>query len=172
MVYRVYVEKKPGFDHEASALYGELKSFLGIQGLTGVRIINRYDVENIDEAVFEKAVPNVFSEPMLDTVSYDMPEYAGVVFAAEYLPGQFDQRADSAAQCIQLLVQCDRPDVRTATVYILEGALSEHRRREETRHQPRGAPRGVPPARGDAENQVRHPRDRGDHDRLHRLFQG
>ncbi len=125
MVYRVYVEKKPGFDHEASALYGELKSFLGIKGLTGVRIINRYDVENIDEAVFEKAVPNVFSEPMLDTVSYDMPEYAGYVFAAEYLPGQFDQRADSAAQCIQLLVQCDRPDVRTATVYILEGELSE-----------------------------------------------
>ena len=124
MVYRIYVEKKPGFDHEASALYGELKSFLGIGGLTGVRIVNRYDVENIDAAVFEKAVPNVFSEPMLDTVSRDMPEYDGVVFAAEYLPGQFDQRADSAAQCIQLLKQCERPDVRTATVYILEGDLS------------------------------------------------
>ena len=125
MVYRIYVEKKPGFDHEASALYGELKSFLGIGGLTGVRIVNRYDVENLDAAVFEKAVSNVFSEPMLDTVTRELPEHSGYVFAAEYLPGQFDQRADSAAQCIQLLAQCERPDVRTATVYILEGALSD-----------------------------------------------
>ena len=118
------MEKKPGFDHEASALLEELKSFLGIAGLTGVRILNRYDVENIDEALFEQAVPNVFSEPMLDTVTRDMPEYAGAVFAAEYLPGQFDQRADSAVQCIQLLARCERPDVRTATVYILSGTLS------------------------------------------------
>ncbi|MBR2697133.1 MAG: phosphoribosylformylglycinamidine synthase, partial [Clostridia bacterium] len=125
MVYRIYVEKKPGFDHEASALYGELKSFLGIGGLTGVRIVNRYDVENLDEAIFEQAVSNVFSEPMLDTVTRELPEHSGYVFAAEYLPGQFDQRADSAAQCIQLLAQCERPDVRTATVYILEGALSD-----------------------------------------------
>ena len=125
MVYRVYVEKKPGFDHEAAALFGELTSFLGIRGLTGVRILNRYDVENLDAALFEKAVPNVFSEPMVDVVTRDMPEYTGTVFAAEYLPGQFDQRADSAAQCIQLLEQVERPDVRTATVYILEGALSE-----------------------------------------------
>ena len=125
MVYRVYVEKKPGFDHEAAALYGELTSFLGIGGLTGVRILNRYDVENIDAALFEQAVSNVFSEPMLDEVYREMPEYAGAVFAAEYLPGQFDQRADSAAQCIQLLAQVDRPDVRTATVYILAGELSE-----------------------------------------------
>ncbi len=124
MVYRVYVEKKPGFDHEARALYGELKSFLGISGLTGVRILNRYDVENIEEALFAQAVPNVFSEPMLDVVTRDLPELDGAVFAAEYLPGQFDQRADSAAQCIQLLSQCERPDVRTATVYVLEGALS------------------------------------------------
>ena len=126
MVYRVYVEKKPGFDHEASALYSELKSFLGIGGLTGVRILNRYDVENLDADLFEKAVPNVFSEPMVDTVTRELPEYSGVVFAAEYLPGQFDQRADSAAQCIQLLEQVERPDVRTATVYILEGSLTEH----------------------------------------------
>ena len=103
MVYRVYAEKKPGFDHEAAALYSELKSFLGISGLAGVRILNRYDVENLDEALFEKAVSNVFSEPMVDAVYRELPETAGVVFAAEYLPGQFDQRADSAAQCIQLL---------------------------------------------------------------------
>jgi len=125
MVYRVYVEKKPGFDHEAAALFSELTSFLGIRGLTGVRILNRYDVENLDADLFEKAVPNVFSEPMVDTVTRELPEYTGAIFAAEYLPGQFDQRADSAAQCIQLLEQVERPDVRTATVYILEGDLTE-----------------------------------------------
>ena len=124
MVYRVYAEKKPGYDHEAAALFEELKSFLGIEGLTGVRILNRYDVENIDEALFTQAVSNVFSEPMVDDVYREMPEYTGTVFAAEYLPGQFDQRADSAAQCIQLLAQVERPDVRTATVYILAGQLS------------------------------------------------
>ncbi len=124
MVYRVYAEKKPGYDHEAAALYDELKSFLGIEGLEGVRILNRYDVENIDEVLFEQAVSNVFSEPMVDDVYRELPEYAGVIFAAEYLPGQFDQRADSAAQCVQLLAQVERPDVRTATVYILAGDLS------------------------------------------------
>ena len=125
MVYRVYAEKKPGFDHEAAALYEELKSFLGIAGLTGVRILNRYDVENIDGALFEKAVSNVFSEPMVDEVYRELPPYEGAIFAAEYLPGQFDQRADSAAQCVQLLAQVERPDVRTATVYILAGKLSD-----------------------------------------------
>jgi len=125
MVYRVYAEKKPGYDHEAAALYEDLKSFLGIEGLAGVRILNRYDVENIDAALFEQAVSNVFSEPMVDDVYRQLPQYTGAIFAAEYLPGQFDQRADSAAQCIQLLAQVERPDVRTATVYILEGALSE-----------------------------------------------
>ena len=125
MVYRVYAEKKPGYDHEAAALYDELKSFLGIEGLTGVRILNRYDVENIDSALFEKAVSNVFSEPMVDDVYRELPDYTGAIFAAEYLPGQFDQRADSAAQCIQLLAQVERPDVRTATVYVLAGDLSD-----------------------------------------------
>ena len=125
MVYRIYVEKKPGYDHEAAALYGELKSFLGISGLTGVRLLNRYDVENLDAATFEQAVSNVFSEPMVDGVSRELPEFDGRIFAAEYLPGQFDQRADSAAQCIQLMAGCERPDVRTATVYLLSGALSD-----------------------------------------------
>ena len=125
MVYRVYAEKKPGYDHEAAALYCELKSFLGIEGLTGVRILNRYDVENIDPALFEVAVSNVFSEPMVDDVYRELPSYTGTVFAAEYLPGQFDQRADSAAQCVQLLQQVERPVVRTATVYILSGDLSD-----------------------------------------------
>ena len=124
MVYRVYVEKKPGYDHEAAALYEELKSFLGIEGLTGVRILNRYDVENIDAALFEQAVSNVFSEPMVDDVTRALPEHTGVVFAAEYLPGQFDQRADSAAQCIQIISQQERPLIRSAKLYALYGDLS------------------------------------------------
>nr|AIF26055.1 putative phosphoribosylformylglycinamidine synthase [uncultured bacterium Ad_125_D08] len=125
MVYRVYVEKKLGFDHEAAALHEELRSFLGLAGLAGVRILNRYDVENIDAALFDDAVENVFSEPMVDDVYRELPAHDGVAFAAEYLPGQFDQRADSAAQCVQLLRQVERPDVRTATVYLLSGSLSE-----------------------------------------------
>ena len=124
MVYRVYVEKKPGFDHEAGALLSELTSFLGICGLQSLRILNRYDVEDIEEAVFQKAVTNVFSEPMTDDVYSELPA-APCMFATEYLPGQFDQRADSAAQCIQLMAQCERPLVRTATVYILSGEIDD-----------------------------------------------
>ena len=126
MVYRLYVEKKPGFDHEASALLGELKSFLEIPALTGVRVINRYDVENIDESVYQRAVQNVFSEPMMDETCEHLPAHDGHILASEYLPGQFDQRADSAAQCIQLMAQCERPTVRTATVYLLSGELDEN----------------------------------------------
>ena len=125
MVYRLFVEKKPGFDHEASALCEELKSFLGIQRLGSVRVLNRYDVENIDSAVYRRAIENVFSEPMTDNVYEEMPAHEGFVLVAEYLPGQFDQRADSAAQCIQLMAQCERPTVRTATVYLLGGAIDE-----------------------------------------------
>ena len=124
MVYRLYVEKKPGFDHEAQGLFGELKSFLGIQGLTGLRVLNRYDVENIDEEIYRRAVNGIFSEPQLDDVYEELPEGSDFVLAAEYLPGQFDQRADSAAQCIQLMAQCERPLVRTATVYMMTGELS------------------------------------------------
>lgn len=125
MVYRLYVEKKPGFDHEADALHGELKSFLGIPELNGVRVINRYDVENIEESVYRRAVGNVFSEPMTDLTYEHLPEHEGRILASEYLPGQFDQRADSAAQCIQLMAQCERPAVRTATVYLLSGAIDD-----------------------------------------------
>ena len=122
MVYRVYVEK--GQTHEADSLLKEVKDFLQISGLTSVRILNRYDVEKIDEKLFGYAVNTVFSEPQVDNVSYDLPQ-GQVVFAVEPLPGQFDQRADSAAQCIQILAQCERPLVRTAKVYVLEGDLSE-----------------------------------------------
>ena len=124
MVYRVYVEKKPGQTHEADSLLKEVKDFLQIKNLASVRILNRYDVEKIEEDLFSYAVNTVFSEPQVDTVSYTVPT-GGVVFAVEPLPGQFDQRADSAAQCIQILSQGERPLVRTAKVYVLEGDLSE-----------------------------------------------
>ena len=124
MVYRIYVEKKPGFDGEAKDLCRELKELLGITRLQNLRLVNRYDVEGIDEALFEKAVPTVFSEPPVD-VTYNALPAAPHVFAVEYLPGQFDQRADSASQCIQLLSQGERPDVRSARVYMLDGDLTE-----------------------------------------------
>ena len=123
MVYRVYVEKKAGQTHEADSLLKEVKEFLQIKGLSSVRVLNRYDVEKIDEELFNYAVNTVFSEPQVDNVSFDVPT-GSVVFAVEPLPGQFDQRADSAAQCIQILSQGERPIVRTAKVYILEGELS------------------------------------------------
>ena len=121
MVFRIFVEKKEGLAHEANGLYGELKNLVGIEGLTSVRVINRYDVENIDEALFNQAVSTIFSEPQLDNVYYELENTDGVVFAVEPLPGQFDQRADSAAQCIQLQSQGERPTVRSAKVYILGG---------------------------------------------------
>ena len=123
MVYRIYVEKKPGFDGEAQSLLHELTELVGITSLKGLRLINRYDVEGIDKDLFDRAIPTVFSEPPVD-VTYDTLPQAQTVFAVEYLPGQFDQRADSASQCIQLLSQGERPDVRSAKVYLLEGALS------------------------------------------------
>ncbi len=124
MVYRVYVEKKKGQTHEADSLLKEVREFLQIDGLRSARVLNRYDVEKIEEDLFRYAVNTVFSEPQVDTVSYEVPT-GKVVFAVEPLPGQFDQRADSAAQCIQILSQGDRPLVRTAKVYVLEGDLSE-----------------------------------------------
>ena len=126
MVSRVYVEKKPGFDGEAKALERELRTLLGIDGITNLRIINRYDVEGIDEKLFASCVPTVFSEPQTDDASADMPAVAdgATVFAVEFLPGQFDQRADSASECIQLISQGERPTVRSAKVYVLEGELS------------------------------------------------
>ena len=126
MVSRVYVEKKPGFDGEAKALERELRTLLGIDGITNLRIINRYDVEGIDEELFASCVPTVFSEPQTDDASADMPAVAdgATVFAVEFLPGQCDQRADSASECIQLISQGERPTVRSAKVYVLEGELS------------------------------------------------
>ena len=125
MVYRVYVEKKKGLEHEANSIYREITEMLGITSLTKVRLFNRYDVENIEKELFDYSVNTVFSEPQLDNVSFELLDDDCTVFAVEYLPGQFDQRADSAAQCIQLISQKDRPLVRTAKVYCLYGNISE-----------------------------------------------
>ena len=125
MVYRIYVEKKAGLDNEARALLSEIKTFLGIDSIERVRIINRYDAENITAELFDYAVGTVFSEPQLDEVYKNVENDGAVVFATEYLPGQFDQRADSAAQCIQLISQGDKPTVASARVYMLYGRLSK-----------------------------------------------
>ena len=125
MVYRIFVEKKKELANEAKALLSDARSLLGIDALTDVRVINRYDAENITEELFDYAKQTVFSEPQLDVVS-ENPDLSGAyVFAVEFLPGQFDQRADSAAQCIQIISTGDRPLVRTAKVYALYGALTE-----------------------------------------------
>ncbi|MBQ9923381.1 MAG: phosphoribosylformylglycinamidine synthase, partial [Clostridia bacterium] len=124
MVYRVYVEKKQGQTHEADSLLREVKDFLQIEGLTALRVLNRYDAENITKELFDYAVGTVFSEPQVDDVTFEVPQ-GETVFAVEPLPGQYDQRADSAAQCIQIISQGDRPIIRTAKVYVLSGALTE-----------------------------------------------
>ena len=126
MVYRVFVEKKPGLDNEAQILLNEARNLLGISNLEQVHLFNRYDAEEISEDLFCYAVKTVFSEPQLDLVSEEPDCGDAVVFAVEYLPGQFDQRADSAAQCIQILSQGERPLVRSARVYALYGALTGH----------------------------------------------
>ena len=125
MVYRIYVEKKKELAHEAKALLSDARTLLGITNLTDVRVINRYDAENISKELFERAKTTVFSEPQLDQISDELGVEGATVFAVEYLPGQFDQRADSAAQCIQILSQGDRPTVRTAKIYALYGALTD-----------------------------------------------
>ena len=120
MVYRIYVEKKPALANEAKGIFGDLSELIGIEGLTGVRLLNRYDVENVSEELFRATIATVFSEPQLDDVYEALPDGSfAATIAVEYLPGQFDQRADSAAQCIQLISQGDRPTVRTAKVYAI-----------------------------------------------------
>ncbi len=127
MVYRIYVEKKKELANEARALFHDAVTLLGIKSLKNVRLLNRYDVENIDKDLFDYAVKTVFSEPQLDIVSEAIENTKDAyIFATEYLPGQFDQRADSASQCIQIISQGERPTVRTARVYILEGELSDN----------------------------------------------
>ncbi len=125
MVYRIFVEKREGLQNEAKALLSDINNLLSIKSLTDVRVINRYDAENIDKELFDYAVGAVFSEPQLD-IAMDAVDLSGAtVFAVEYLPGQFDQRADSAAQCIQIISQGERPEVRSAKLYALYGDLTD-----------------------------------------------
>jgi len=125
MVYRIFVEKKEGLDNEAKGLLNEAKHLLGIEALENIRLFNRYDAENITEELFGYAVGTVFSEPQLDIATATVELPGAYVFAVEALPGQFDQRADSAAQCIQIISQGDRPLIRTAKVYALYCNLTE-----------------------------------------------
>ena len=125
MVYRIYVEKKCGLDNEARALKSEISAFLGIKGVERVRLLNRYDAENITKELFDYAIGTVFSEPQLDNVYTELDNDGALVFASEYLPGQYDQRADSAAQCVQLLTQGERPQVLTAKVIGIKGAVTD-----------------------------------------------
>ncbi len=154
MVYRIFVEKKHGLENEAKSLLADVQGFLGISSLKAVRLFNRYDVSGISEEIFKKAEKIIFSEPQLDIVTVDVNEVCAkdyytdfgksenagteeklmedlsvneeeaIIFAVEYLPGQYDQRADSAAQCIQIISEGERPEVRTAKVYKLYGKLS------------------------------------------------
>ncbi len=125
MVYRVYVEKKSELAAEAKSLKDDLIKLLQIKGLSDLRIINRYDVENIDKELFDYCKGTVFSEPQLDIVSEELKVDSDVVFAVEFLPGQFDLRANSAEECIQLISKGDRPTVKAAKVYLLYGELSD-----------------------------------------------
>ncbi|PKM84549.1 MAG: phosphoribosylformylglycinamidine synthase [Firmicutes bacterium HGW-Firmicutes-11] len=127
-VHRIYVEKKEPYNVEASALKKDLLLFLGIGGLRSLRILNRYDVEGITKDLFLSCRSTIFSEPQVD-VTYDaIPDDASFVFGVEYLPGQYDQRADSCAQCVQIVSQQERPLVRTARIYLLDGDLSKEER--------------------------------------------
>lgn len=124
MVYRIFTEKKKEFAAEADALLTDINTLLQIKSVVSLRIMNRYDAENITKEIFDYAVKTVFSEPQLDNTYSEIENDGCTVFAAEYLPGQFDQRADSAAQCIQLISKGDRPLIRTAKVYMLYGDIS------------------------------------------------
>lgn len=126
-VRRIFVEKKPGFDVEARSLYRDLKDNLGINGLKKVRIINRYDIEGISDAEYREGRAIIFAEPTVDSVVDEVMDFSpdDRVLAIEYLPGQYDQRADSAAQCIQILAHRERPVVRVARLIMLSGAITE-----------------------------------------------
>ncbi len=124
-VRRVYVEKKPDFAVQAKELKSEIKSYLGIKTLEEVRVLIRYDIENISDDTYGKAIHTVFSEPPVDFVyeeSFDLK--GGQTFSVEFLPGQFDQRADSAEQCVKLLNEKEEPVIRTATTYVITGDVS------------------------------------------------
>ena len=125
-VRRVYAEKKPAYAVAAKELQSEIKSYLGIKTVTGVRVLIRYDIENVSEETYKKALGTVFFEPPVDDVYEENFELNGAkTFSVEYLPGQFDQRADSAEQCLKLLQEEEEPIIRTATTYVIEGEITD-----------------------------------------------
>lgn len=126
-VYRVYVEKKSEFAVEAQSVRSDIRTLLGVESVTGVRLLNRYDVEHLEHQQFERAKNTIFAEPQVDLLYDFIPETNAPnrIFAVQYLPGQFDQRADSCAQCIQIMTQGERPIVKTARVFILAGKISD-----------------------------------------------
>ena len=126
-VRRVYVEKKPEFAVQAKELLNEVKSYLGVKSATNIRVLNRYDIENLSDATFERACNGVFSEPPVDVLYHETFSYGenDKVFSVEFLPGQFDQRADSAVQCVQFIKEDELPVIKTATTYVIEGGVSE-----------------------------------------------
>lgn len=126
-VKRVYVEKRPEFAVQAKELQHEAKSYLGIQTITGIRVLNRYDIENLSDETFETACNGIFSEPPVDILyreEFPMKE-GSRVFSVEFLPGQFDQRADSAVQCVQFIKEDETPVIKTATTYVIEGEITD-----------------------------------------------
>ena len=125
-VRRVYVEKKADYAVKAGELREELESYLGIEGLKQVRVLIRYDIENLSEEIYQKALVTIFSEPPVDELyEEEFPKNPGdLVFSVEYLPGQFDQRADSAEQCVKLLKEDEEPVIRTATTYVITAPLT------------------------------------------------
>ena len=130
-VKRLYVEKKPSYAVKAKELAEELKAYLSIDDVSNVRVLIRYDVENVSAETMEKAAVTVFSEPPVDDLyEEDFPKKEGDrVFSVEYLPGQFDQRADSAMQCLQLLNEKEEPIIRSATTYVFSGNISDEDQR-------------------------------------------
>lgn len=124
MVKRIYVEKKEAYAVTAKSLASEFKSYLGVE-VSNVRVLVRYDVENVSEETYKKAVKTVFSEPPVDYVYEEKFDFEGKTFSVEYLPGQFDQRADSAEQCIKLLDENEEPIIHSATTYVVEGNISD-----------------------------------------------
>ncbi len=126
-VKRVYVEKKPEYAVQAKDLLHEVESYLGIKTITNVRVLNRYDIENLSEETFVRACNGVFAEPPVDILYHETFEMAegSRVFSVEYLPGQFDQRADSAVQCVQFIKEDEKPVIKTATTYVIEGTITD-----------------------------------------------
>ena len=129
-VRRIYVEKKKPYAVQAKELREELSSYLGISTVTGVRVLIRYDIENLSDETYEKSKGTIFSEPPVDILYEDDFQHnpEDTVFSVEYLPGQFDQRADSAEQCVKLLNENEEPVIRSATTYVIEGTMTSEQK--------------------------------------------